>query len=379
MEIEESRRVREERREATEALSEAAADWDVMFCLYRRCDFGGGVDGQSNQGHPRKVHLVGSVPLSDTAEVFSRLNTLSSRLLRIPDGETGKRWYFVAWQRAVFAPAPFILKPFPLAEDPPQWKNVAPGVIKVNPTEFDDAAIASYVEFCKLRHAHVIAKETRFQVSLPTPANTICIHVDMKYAVEAEILYEAALLQSVRRIQDTIPKHDLAIQWDVAVEFGMLEHVPGFEAWFSPVKKGIVERITRVAQTVDKGVQLGFHLCYGDIAHKHFVEPKDSGLLVEMANLITQSVKRPVDWIHMPVPKDRTDREYYAPLKQLKLGKKTELYLGLVHPWDIEGTRSRIQVASDFVDGFGISTECGLGRASKQEFDSTLEVLAATG
>jgi hypothetical protein len=47
---------------------------------------------------------------------------------------------------------------------------------------------------------------------------------------------------------------------------------------------------------------LGFHLCYGDLDAKHFVQPIDATKLVEMANLITRSVQRAIQWMHMPVP-----------------------------------------------------------------------------
>ena len=65
----------------------------------------------------------------------------------------------------------------------------------------------------------------------------------------------------------------------------------------------------------------------------------------------------------MPVPRSRTDPAYFAPLKDLRLGPETELYLGLVHFTDgAEGTRKRIKVAQKVVANFGVATECGFGR-----------------
>jgi hypothetical protein len=69
----------------------------------------------------------------------------------------------------------------------------------------------------------------------------------------------------------------------------------------------------------------------------------------------------------MPVPADRTDAAYFAPLKEL-MRSSTELYLGLVHGADgASGTSKRIQAASEFVSDFGIATECGIGRARTPE------------
>ncbi|EDN90646.1 hypothetical protein SS1G_00046 [Sclerotinia sclerotiorum 1980 UF-70] len=75
----------------------------------------------------------------------------------------------------------------------------------------------------------------------------------------------------------------------------------------------------------------------------------------------------------MPVPKDRLDREYFEPLRVLQKND-TELYLGLLHQDDLDGTKIRIRRASEFVEDFGIATECGLGRADAAELESILEI-----
>ncbi len=52
----------------------------------------------------RGVHLVGSVPLEDAAAVFREAGQrLGTRLERIPDGETGIRSNWIAWQKRAFA------------------------------------------------------------------------------------------------------------------------------------------------------------------------------------------------------------------------------------------------------------------------------------
>jgi hypothetical protein len=93
------------------------------------------------------------------------------------------------------------------------------------------------------------------------------------------------------------------------------------------------------------------------------IEPIDATKMVELANLIARSVQRPIAWMHMPVPIDRTDDAFYAPLGNLQLGAATELYLGLVHARDgVEGTARRIAVAKKYVQNFGIASECGISR-----------------
>lgn len=141
--------------------------------------------------------------------------------------------------------------------------------------------------------------------------------------------------------------------------------------WFALVKEGLLQRVFRFAAAVDEGVALGFHLCYGDLGHKHFVEPKDAAVLVEIVNAILKGTTRPVNWIHLPVPKSRVDSAYFSPLTQLQ-SSSTKLYLGLLHPDDEEGTRERIKAAAGFVGTFGLATECGLRRSSLAELDSIL-------
>lgn len=122
-------------------------------------------------------------------------------------------------------------------------------------------------------------------------------------------------------------------------------------------------QFARLGAAVPAGVELGFHLCYGDLDGRHFVEPTDATKMVEMAHLIARHVPRAIAWMHMPVPIERSDDAFFAPLRELRLGPETELYLGLVHARDgVEGTRTRIAAASRVVERFGIASECGISR-----------------
>jgi len=169
----------------------------------------------------------------------------------------------------------------------------------------------------------------------------------------------------------------LAIQWDVPLEFALLEGV-WVEPWFSPLKQGILDRWHRLTAAVKPDIDMGFHFCYGDIGHQHFTQPKDTGVMVDMAKELLSQVKRRVDYIHMPVPKDRDDAAYFASLKELQAVRgQTDIYLGLVHTDDLEGTERRIKAASEVLDSFGVATECGWGRTSAEEIGSIVQILNA--
>jgi hypothetical protein len=119
---------------------------------------------------------------------------------------------------------------------------------------------------------------------------------------------------------------------------------------------------------------LGFHFCYGDLAHHHLVEPADLSVSVRMANLAISSAKRGVDWVHMPVPMNRSDDAYFAPLHGLK-GGDTKAFLGLIHLHDgVEGSLKRVEVARRYLRAFGIATECGLGRRSRETLEEVLRI-----
>ncbi|KAJ8058403.1 hypothetical protein OCU04_012592 [Sclerotinia nivalis] len=333
---------------------------------------------ESSSSITKNVHFVGSVCLPDTSAVFHQLaGTFPTQLKRIPDGEPGNRGNFVLWQRSVFHRYPYLVRPlyFSLAKDPGPIR-IAPEEIRLMPIEYDTYAINSYSTFRRLRDNGVIPERVKFQVSLPTPINVLHVAIEPEYQEALEPVYIKPFLACVRNIQDKIPAKDLAIQWDVAIEFAFLEGIVRPPPhWILALKEKIIKSILELANYVDEEVEMGFHFCYGDLGHQHFVQPKDMSLLVDIANevLIEIRKKRSVNWLHMPVPKDRTDRAYFLPLKDLKI-EDTELYLGLLHQDDLEVTKARIITAREFIADFGIGTECGLGRANDAEMRSVCDI-----
>jgi hypothetical protein len=332
---------------------------------------------------PQGVHLVGSVPLQSTEDVFrTATGILDGRLRRIPDGETGVRSNWIQWQSDVMARVP------QLEMIPPDPAGYAPmahfklrqgadvGAIAFGPLGYAEAARNSYAVFARLRAESVIPADRRFQVCLPTPLAPVSAFVMPQDQAAVEPHYEARMLAELDEIAGTIPRDDLAIQWDTAIEFALLEGV--FPTATADVRAGILERLVRIGARVPDGVELGYHLCYGDAGHRHFVQPRDTSKLVDVANALAAQVQRPINWIHMPVPRDRADEAYFAPLRDLKLQPGTELYLGLVHYSDGEaGTRRRIEAAQQAVTQFGVATECGFGRRPPETVPDLLRIHSA--
>ncbi|MDT7683208.1 MAG: hypothetical protein QOG57_3518 [Pseudonocardiales bacterium] len=329
------------------------------------------------------VHLVGSVPLASAAEVFRATSeVLGAHLPRIPDGETGERTSWVRFQVALLRANPLIeQKPAEGAGStgyqPPMFQLRAgadPAELEFPRLGYADSALASYATFAELKAAGVIRPETRFQVSLPTPRGPLTLYVSPR-DIEAMLpAYRAALMRELAEVCAAVPHTELAVQWDVAPEIGLLEGV--FPAPFEGDPQTVLARaLVALGDAVPESVPMGYHLCYGDFGHQHFVEPRDTAVLVGLANRVAAGLSRPLNWVHLPVPRDRDDADYFAPLEDLRLAPDTELYLGLVHSTDgLAGSRRRLAAASKFRTEFGIGTECGFGRRDPATIPALLEL-----
>lgn len=331
---------------------------------------------------PHDVLLVGSVPLASAEDVFTAASDiLGDRLKRIPDGETGARKDWIGWQAGVFAGNPSLER---VPDDQLEYAGLArfrlrPGVkpedIRFDNLGYADAAKGSWATFRQLKEAGKIALATKFQVSLPTPLAPLVGFIELDAQAAIEPAYERQLLAELDDICAAIPHDQLAVQWDIAIEMAVWEGV--WQAWFPNPREGVIERIVRISGRVPGDVDLGYHLCYGDAGHRHFVQPKDTANLVTVANLLAERVTRPIAWLHMPVPRERSDDAYFAPLAGLKLHPETELYLGLVHLSDgAAGTEARIAAARRFAPVFGVATECGFGRRPAETVAPLLHVHA---
>ena len=337
------------------------------------------------------VHFVGSIPLPDSETVFRDLSAaVGPRLIRLPDGETGIRKTWIRFLQGVLADNPAIelahgVPPFQFR----QWDGkvvreiprlrVKPGATvdaSTFRTGYADMAIESWAVFERLQKQGVIPAGVKFQVCIPTPIAPT--YNNLVPADRPKLL--PALTQhfigEVATIAKALPNDRIAIQWDVCQEV---------LAWESYYDKGpvdfrteTIDVLTKVGDGVPAGIDLGYHLCYGSPADQHMVLPKDSGVMVEMTNAIVAGVKRPIQFFHMPVMKDRTDDAYFAPMRGLRLGPDTELYLGLIHHDDAKGNAARLAAARRHVRVDGVGTECGMARGDPSRLPALLAAHAET-
>jgi hypothetical protein len=341
--------------------------------------------------HKPIVHFVGSIPLPDAETVFRTLAAATGpHLKRLPDGETGIRKTWIRFLQQVLADNPAI----EVASDVPpfqftQWDGkllreiprlrvkpsarLDPATIK---TGYADMAIESWRLFDRLRREGVIPAGVKFQISLPTPiAPTYNNMVPSDRSALIPVLM-THMLGEVAAIAQALPNDRIALQWDVCQE------VIAWEGYYEPgpvdFRKETITELIAIGDGVPSAIELGYHLCYGSPADEHVIQPKDTGIMVEIVNAVSAGVRRPIQFFHLPVPKPRTDDAYFAPLAGLNLRPETELYLGLVRRDDMADNAARLAAARRHVRVDGVATECGMARGDPERFPALLAAHAQT-
>jgi hypothetical protein len=210
----------------------------------------------------------------------------------------------------------------------------------------------------------------KFQVSLPTPLAPGYNYVSPPAQREFLRVFEFAMVRELARIAAALPHERLAIQWDVCQEVLMVEDY--YPERPHDYEEQIQGELQRLGAAVPVAIEVGYHLCYGSPRDEHILQPKDMGVMVDILNGMFRRATRPIGFVHLPVPRNRTDDAYFAPLKKLALPKSCELILGLIHEGDAPGNKARLAAARKFAPVAGIGTECGWGRKSPERVPGTL-------
>jgi hypothetical protein len=336
------------------------------------------------------AHFVGSVPLENSEAVFRTLcGAVGGHVRRLPDGETGRRkdWIRHVQEMLTNHPQLEIDDSIPalqwvqwdgkLLREIPRLRfraGVDPKTVAFE-TGYAADAIASYEVFERMQRDGAIPAGVKFEVCLPTPLAPGYNYVSPKALDDFLPMFEAAILLEVAEIAKAVPHERISIQWDVCQEVLMWENYYGEQP--ANFKEQILSELARVGAGIPSGVDFGYHLCYGSPRDEHLLQPKDMGVMVEMSNGILARAARTVDFLHLPVPVDRSDEAFFAPLADLELPDHTELLLGVVHNGDDEGNRARLAAARKFVRVDGIATECGWGRKEPERVPGLLAAHAA--
>jgi hypothetical protein len=338
------------------------------------------------------VFLVGSAPF-EPEETLERFGvTLGGLAKRLPDGEK-YGWLPIrviettqgvvrGHDEPIQATGPTAVRStLRIAE------GVPPSDIAFETLHYARAAKESYEIFRRLRNDGRIPVGTRFQMSIPTPF-TACLIFDWDIVRAVWSVYEQRLLANVAEIAKAIPHDDLAISWDVVAEF-MLFTAPAARDHYT--LEELSGAVARLIDAIPLGVETGLHFCYGRHNSRGEVEfasqeervllaptirdISDTELMVAFFAAIRATANRPINWLHLPVPRQHDDDDFYAPLAKLPLGSDTELYLGLLHLDDgIEGTKRKLEAAERAGVTFGVAAPCGF-RASTADLPASVRGL----
>jgi len=342
---------------------------------------------------PTHAHFNGSVNLADTESVMREIvSRVPVGLRRIPDGETGDRGNWILFQMHKFLQSPALV----LVqqgdggagdyEQTPRLRladGIDPAQMRWPDIGYADAYLASYDTFAALREQGVIPDGVRFQVEYPTPLASIGAYIVPEQQAALLGSYEQAMFADLGRVLAAIPLDEVAVQWDVAVEFGVLEEAfgPGGAQAFDAIIAGLV----RCVDQVPAEIPAGLHLCYGDYGHTHFKQPESLALQVRVLNAVSAAAGRPLSFVSFTVPQYQRAESYFAPLAELAVDPDTELNFALVpyHPADQASGTTGDQVR--LIDAvlaatpggrrdWGVCTECGMGRVAREQVPELLDL-----
>jgi len=340
----------------------------------------------------RPVFLVGSAPFTPEEALERFATTLGGLARRLPDGEQHgwlplkvldtARGLVAGNGEPIQATGPSAVR---------STLRLAPGTraedLRFETLHYARAARESYSIFRRLRESGIVRPGTRFQMSIPTPF-TACLILDWDVVRDVWPVYERRLLANVAEMVEAIPPGELAISWDVVTEF-MLLTAPSARDTYSLDE--LAGGVARLVDALPAEVETGLHFCYGRHNSRGEVEfaseeerrqlaptirdISDTQLMVDVFNAIRSVARRPIDWLHLPVPKRHDDDAFYAPLARLDLRGHTELYLGLLHLDDgLEGTKRKLAAAERAGIEFGVAAPCGF-RASTPNLPASISGL----
>jgi hypothetical protein len=331
---------------------------------------------------PDSVHFNGSINLPDAETVMREISSrIPHGVRRMTDGETGDRNHWISFQIRKF-------------EQMPEFEMVSTGQPQMRLTEgasaetiawpnlgYAEEYSKSFAIFDRMQKDGTIPADVRLQLQYPTPLASMAGTIVSDDLPAIAPSYEQALFADLDTALERLPHERVAVQWDVAVEFGALEGAMGPRIPIEQIALGLVRCIDRVPADVP----VGMHLCYGDYGHQHFKQPDSLQLQVDVVDAVTSATQRPVNFISFTVPQRRDDSDYFSPLGGLKTGSDTELYFALVpyHPDDqAPGTTAQqvkhidaaLLTSPAGARDWGICTECGMGRVDADDVPRLLDL-----
>jgi hypothetical protein len=219
---------------------------------------------------PTAVHFNGSVNLPDTETVMREISSrIPNGVRRMTDGETGDRGYWIHFQIQKFEQMPefetvTVGKAYETDQDAPSSpqlrlaEGASAEMINWPNLGYADEYTNSFATFERMQNEGTIPADVRFQLQYPTPLASMAGTIAPDDLAKVAPSYEVALFADLDTALERLPHERIAVQWDVAVEFGALEGAMGPKVPIDQVAPGLV----RCLERVPADVPVGMHLCY---------------------------------------------------------------------------------------------------------------------
>jgi hypothetical protein len=335
-------------------------------------------------------HLPGSVPLRSAGEVFAWAGeTFGSRARLVSDGETDEF-------RSQWSPQLPWLAAHPGLEPAeggfpgvPHYRLKPGAAPTFSPFGFAEWARDSHAALRRARDTGALPQTAKLLVAMPFAVDALAAYLTPDSFAEVLAAYAQQLRATVRELAATIPHGELAIQWDIPYAVQLWSGMDVSLFGRTPLGRAeTFDLLVQHAWWVPAGVELGYHLCFGDGSSSAddtlFEGPSDSAFsedasaLVPLANALAAGVGRRVDFLHLPTYATWLEPRHYAPLTGLALDPQIELSLGVINlrrdadvgvAEAMDRARRRAAAAREAIGPtFGISTSCGMGRYTPEQF-----------
>ena len=280
------------------------------------------------------VHLIGSVPLASTEEVFRTLvGALGDRLSRMPDGETGERRRWIWWQRTMLERHPAMEVDRETAPiEIRQWDG---SLLRrselfrlrqgVNPEAVDvrDRLRRGRARFVgAVRGAPARRRDSRracaFRSACPRPMSSAFMYVSPRSHDDYMRAYERALLRALAEIVAKVParrsEHPVGHLPGSAGVRDLLRQPPrrlqgaDLRAAGAPRRRRSARSRARLSPLLRQPRRS---------APRHAARHRDPHR--DRQRRSSRAPRRVVDFLHLPVPRERDDVAYFAPLRELRL------------------------------------------------------------
>jgi hypothetical protein len=347
----------------------------------------------------KKSILIGSLPFNNEEEAMKiSLDTLSDSLISLPDGEIGEKteqypmgtraaWIMTAIDRCKLDSERWsvIKQRGSIAESgyPADYKDVELLKPLLSPKEisnyinfgYDEYFSTSYPIFKELKEKY---KNSNLKFTLGVPTGLGVTFATMKPITSlryAEVFNERIATEVNNSISEA--DEDLLVQIEIPGELKMATMLPGFLIGLST--RGIFSLIRKL----DRNVEIGLHICLGDLNNIALIKAKNLKKLVKFTNHLIKHWPSgyKLNYVHIPLAEAKkpptTNANFYQPLQDIKLPSGVTFVAGFAHEGNSNEDNVKIYniIQSLREDEVAVSHSCGLGRRNKEEAIKALETL----